>query len=68
MYDEWNSENADVDDAPTPYWTCKRIILLVIVFITLIAFLIYTFSPLVSEAINRLAPQLPPIDLPSQRV
>ncbi len=67
MYDEWKSEDADVDDAPAPYWTWKRVIFLLIVLITLIAFLIYTFSPLISEAINRLQPEAPPIDLPSQR-
>jgi hypothetical protein len=67
MYDEWNSENADVDDDPTPYWTWKRIIFLLIILITLIAFLVYTFSPLVGEAINRLKPEPAPIDLPSQR-
>jgi hypothetical protein len=67
MYDEWNRENADVDDDPTPYWTWKRIIFLLIVLITLVAFLVYTFSPLISEAINRLAPEPPPIDLPSER-
>ena len=67
MYDEWKSENADIDDDVTPYWTWKRAILLLIVLVTLIAFLIYTFSPLVSDVINRLAPEPPPIDLPSQR-
>ncbi|MBA3873531.1 MAG: hypothetical protein H0X30_30740 [Anaerolineae bacterium] len=66
MYDEWNPQNADVDDDPTPYWTWKRIIFLVIVLITLVSFLVYTFSPLISETINRLAPPPPPIDLPSQ--
>jgi quinol-cytochrome oxidoreductase complex cytochrome b subunit len=67
MYDEWQSENADIDDDVIPYWTWKRVVLLLIVLITLIAFLIYTFSPLVSDVINRLAPEPPPIDLPSQR-
>ena len=67
MYDEWNRENADVDDDPIPYWTWKRFIFLLIVLIMLVAFLVYTFSPLISEAINRLAPEPPPIDLPSER-
>lgn len=67
MYDEWKSENADIDDDITLYWTWKRALLLLIVLVTLIAFLIYTFSPLVSKVINRLAPEPPPIDLPSQR-
>lgn len=67
MYDEWKTENADVDDAPIPYWTWKRAIFLLVVLIMLIAFLIYTFSPLVEETISRLAPEPPPIDMPSQR-
>jgi len=66
MYDEWKQENADVDDDPTPYWTWKRIIFILIVLIMLVSFLVYTFSPLISEAISRLAPEPPPIDLPSQ--
>ena len=67
MYDEWKPEDADVDDVPAPYWTWKRVIFLLVVLITLIAFLIYTFSPLISEVIDRLQPEPPPIDLPSQR-
>jgi len=66
MYDEWNRYDADVDDDPTPYWTWRRVVFLLIVLIMLVAFLVYTFSPLITDAINRLAPPPPPIDMPSQ--
>ncbi|MBI1280447.1 MAG: hypothetical protein GC179_20160 [Anaerolineaceae bacterium] len=68
MYDEWKPEDADVDDNPTPYWTWKRIIFLLIVLIMLVSFLVYTFSPLITDVINRLQSEPPPIDLPSQRI
>jgi len=68
MYDEWKPEDADVDDAPTPYWTWKRAIFVLIVLIMLVAFLVYTFSPLISQIIDHLAPEPPPIELPSQRI
>ncbi len=67
MYDEWKPEDAQVDDVLKPYWSWRRVIFLLIVLIMLIAFLIYTFSPIIIAAIDRLRPEPPPIDLPSQR-
>ncbi len=67
MYDEWKPSDATVDDDPTPYWTLGRIILMLIILITLIAFLLYTFSPLITSVLNSLQPEPEPLSIPMQR-
>lgn len=67
MYDEWKPSDATVDDEPTPYWTLGRILLMLVILITLIAFLLYTFSPLITSAINSLQPEPEPLSIPLQR-
>lgn len=67
MHDEWKPSDATVDDDPTPYWTLGRILLMLIILITLIAFLLYTFSPLITAALNSLQPETEPWSAPMQR-
>jgi quinol-cytochrome oxidoreductase complex cytochrome b subunit len=47
----------DLEDEHKPFWTTRRIILTVIVLITIIAFLVYSFSGLFLEP----PPPPPPI-------
>ncbi len=48
-------ENEEAEDEEGPYWTPRRIILLLILLITIIAFLLYVLAPTVSYA------PLPPV-------
>ena len=67
MYDEWKPSDATVDDDPTPYWTVGRILLMLVILITLIAFLLYTFSPLITSALQSFQPEPEPWSVPMQR-
>jgi hypothetical protein len=44
------------DSPPEPYWTARRVVYIIVILITLIAFLVYTLSPLF---FNNPAPFLP---------
>lgn len=56
----------DDDDLETPYWTVQRIVYTIVILITLVAFLIYIFSPLLNLIFNPPPPL--PITIPSERV
>lgn len=68
MIDDSEREDDLLDDEQldTPYWTPQRIVYTLVILITLIAFLIYVFSPLLTVIFN--PPPPPPITVPSDRV
>ncbi|MFQ3568564.1 MAG: hypothetical protein SNJ59_16375 [Aggregatilineales bacterium] len=47
------------EDDPKPFWTTRRIILTVIILITIIAFLVYSFSGLFLEPLPPPTPTRP---------
>ncbi len=51
-------ENQDAPTAPERYWTGRRILITLVILITLLAFLAYTFSGLFQPPIR--LPELPP--------
>jgi hypothetical protein len=60
-----NLENPS-DEPEGSYWTPRHILYILIILITLIAFLIYVLSPTITAMIN--PPPPPTIDAPLQRV
>lgn len=53
-----------LEEEPEPYWTPERIFLTVLIILTLIAFLVYTFSGLFVDP----TPAVPPTRVPIPRV
>ena len=67
MIDDYarNEEVLDDDELVTTYWTLRRIIYTIVILVTLIAFLIYIFSPLLTVIFNPPTPA--PITIPLDR-
>jgi hypothetical protein len=69
VLDDYSRNDDALDDdveLDTPYWTPQRILYTLVILITLIAFLLYIFSPLLTVIFN--PPPSPPITVPSDRV
>lgn len=61
-----DDEFIDPDEADIPFWTPPRVVYLIVIMVTLLAFLLYTIAPTIRAATN--PPPPPPITAPTDRV
>lgn len=64
--EDWEPEAVEDDGEDAPYWTPARVVYMVVLVITLVAFLAYTVAPAISALLNPPAPP-PPIFGPRDR-